>query len=248
VADQSIADVHQVRQLFDAKAATWAQKYAPDGKLADRVRVFYAALGRHVPPGGRVLDLGCATGELARVAAAAGYSVTACDISEQMLRRAVAGDQDNAVAWVPLDPCWQDLPFASAGFDAVVASSVLEYVDEPAAVLRECARVLRPGGVVLCTVPDNAHPVRWLEWLVGLLGQVPQVRSAGRRWPLLGRYLVYLQVSRHRHSARWWHAIAATARLSPVPGAAGQTRRPVRRPPLRLHAFLRPDDLTGAVR
>ena len=63
-----------------------------------------------------------------------------------------------------LRPGLADAAVRSATFDAVVAASVLEYVDSPAAVLGECARVLRPGGVMLCTVPDLAHPVRWLEW------------------------------------------------------------------------------------
>ena len=111
-----------------------------------------------------MLDLGCGTGELARHLAAAGLRVTGCDISAEMLARLPRPIPTGAVEWVPLDPGWQTLPFESASFDAVVAASVLEYVDEPAAVLRECARVLRPGGVVLCTVPDLTHPVRWLEW------------------------------------------------------------------------------------
>ena len=114
---------------------------------------------------------------------AAWLRVTGCDISAEMLARAAAGDPGGAVEWVELDPRWQRLPFESATFDAVVAASVLEYVDEPAAVLRECARVLRPGGIVLCTVPDLTHPVRWLEWLAGLAARLPLARAAGGRWP-----------------------------------------------------------------
>ena len=84
----------------------------------------------------------------------------------------------------------------------MVASSVLEYVSSPAVVLAECARVLRPGGVMLCTVPDLTHPVRWLEGLARLAALVPAVRSAGQRWPRLGRYLTYLTISRQRHYRR----------------------------------------------
>ena len=82
---------------------------------------------------------------------------------------------------MPLQPGWQTLPFASASFDAVVAASVLEYVGSPAAVLGECARVLRPGGVMLCTVPDLTHPVRWLEWAAAAIALLPAVQAAAAR-------------------------------------------------------------------
>ena len=153
----------EVLRLFEAKAATWPAKYAPDGPLAGRLASLSAAVSRYAQAGDRVLDLGCGTGELTRALAADGLRVAGCDISRQMLLRAPR-DRGGCAGWVQLEPGWRRLPFASAAFDVVVAASVLEYVAEPAAVLRECARVLRPGGVVLYTVPDLRHPVRWAEW------------------------------------------------------------------------------------
>jgi SAM-dependent methyltransferase len=135
----------EVLRLFESMAAGWAANYAPDGPLVGRLADLSAAVGWYARTGSRVLDLGCGTGELARALAAAGLRVTGCDISPQMLLRA-ARDRDGCAGWVRLEPDWRRLPFASAAFDVVVAASVLEYVAEPAAVLRECARVLRPGG------------------------------------------------------------------------------------------------------
>ncbi len=232
---QVARDSDQVRLLFDAKAATWPAKYAPDGRLTGRLAQFADALVYHAPAEGRVLDIGCGTGELARAADGAGLRVTACDISQEMLRRA-SGESGSAVDWVLLDPRWRRLPFESATFDAVVASSVLEYVDRPNAVLRECARVLCPGGIALCTVPDLTHPVRWLEWLAGLAARLPLARALGSRWPRLDAYLTYLRISQQRRPAGWWRAVAAQAGLLTVPSPVGAEEHS----PLRLLILKRP--------
>lgn len=52
------------------------------------------------------------------------------------------------------------LPFASGSFDAVICSEVLEHVSDPRVAVREIARVLRPGGVALISVPFlfRIHP------------------------------------------------------------------------------------------
>ena len=195
-----------VQRLFDAKAATWPEKYGPGGPLVGRLASISSAVGRYAPADGRVLDLGCGTGELARALASAGLDVTGCDISAEMLRRA-ASQQGRCAGWLRLAPSWRTLPFASASFDAVVAASVLEYVSDPVDVLAECARVTRPGGVVLYTVPDLRHPVRWAEWF----GQALALMPAAGSWPRWHRYRVYLRVSRQRHRLRWWLAASAMA-------------------------------------
>jgi SAM-dependent methyltransferase len=231
----------QVRALFDGKAADWPSKYAADGRLAGRLTQFAAAVGDLAVADGELLDLGCGSGELAGHLAAAGYVMTGCDISPQMLRRAAAADSRHAVRWIRLEPRWRALPFPVASLDGVVAASVLEYVPDPAAVLGECARVLRPGGVLLCTVPNVAHPVRWLEWPLGLaartwLGRITLVTIARGAPPGPRHYLAYLATSRQRRRVRWWHATARRAGLSPA------EIRQAAREPLRMLAFTRPGD------
>jgi SAM-dependent methyltransferase len=223
----------QVRSLFDSKAAGWPGKYAADGRLAGRLTQLAAAVRVLTAPGGKLLDLGCGSGDLARHLAAAGYRVTGCDISPRMLEHAAAADHELAVNWSSLEPGWRELPFAAASLDTVVASSVLEYVADPVGVLAECARSLRPGGVLLCTVPRLSHPVRWVECPLGLAARTPL--ASGAR--LLGKrgtqYLAYLRTSRQRHPVGWWHAAAARAGLVPQAGP------PAAREPLRLLAFTR---------
>jgi SAM-dependent methyltransferase len=219
-------------RLFEAKATGWAAKYAPDGPLAGRLESLSAAVSRFARPGDTVLDLGCGTGNLARALAEAGLRVAGCDISGQMLAHAArdpgGGDHGRCGGWVRLAPGWRRLPFASAAFDVVVAASVLEYVAEPAAVLRECARVLRPGGVVLYTVPDLRHPVRWAEWcarrLAGVTRGLPG-NGRGSRW---NGYHAYLRASLQRHRARWWLETSRPAGLYPVPCQADAALSPLR--------------------
>jgi SAM-dependent methyltransferase len=240
----------RVRALFDAKAAGWPAKYAEGGRLAGRLLQLAGAVSELAPPGGELLDLGCASGELARHLAGCGYRVTGCDIAPTMLRQAAAADVRHAVRWVRLEPGWQALPFADGSLDAVVSASVLEYVPDPGAVLAECARVLRPGGVLVCTVPDMTHPVRWLEWPLRLAASASLVTAVlsgavrtggtarfartGRTVRRAGQYLAYLRASRQRRRAGWWRAAARRAGLTPVPVA----RTP--RAPLRMLVFAMP--------
>ena len=100
--DQALAHTEEVRLLFDAKAASWAGKYAPQGRLTGRLAQLSRVAGSQVPAGGRVLDLGCGTGELARHLAASGLQVTGCDISANMLSQAATADPASAAGWVPL--------------------------------------------------------------------------------------------------------------------------------------------------
>jgi SAM-dependent methyltransferase len=218
----------EVMCLFDAKAAGWPGKYGPGGPLSGRLALLSAAVGSCARAGDRVLDLGCGTGELACRLAAAGLRVTGCDISRNMLLQAAARDGAGCHAWVRLEPDWQSLPFKPATFDLVVAASVLEYVIEPGAVLRECARVLRPGGVVLYTVPDLRHPVRWAEWCARRLARLAGPWSQPGCWTAWYSYRAYLRASRQRHRLRWWLAVSDSAGLHLLPCPSAGTRSALR--------------------
>jgi SAM-dependent methyltransferase len=226
----------RVQRLFDQKAAAWSEKYAPNGRLVGRLTRFADAAACYVRAGGAILDLGCGTGDLARFLSRAGFNVVGCDVSASMLTKAATTDPVGTAEWVKLNPDWQVLPFPDGAFDAVVTSSVLEYVGSPAAVLAECARVVQPGAVVLATVPDLTHPVRWLEGMLHLVTILPGVQTAARGWPRLDNHLAYLRVSLQRHPARWWSLAAARAGLLTLPAP----RHPSGHAPLRLLTFQRP--------
>jgi SAM-dependent methyltransferase len=94
--------------------------------------------------GAQVLDVGAGTGSASRAVAAAGGEVVALDLEPAMLAYG-RGARPPAVVGEALA-----LPFRPASFDAVVAAFLLNHVDDAGAVLDEVARVLRPGGAVLC--------------------------------------------------------------------------------------------------
>jgi SAM-dependent methyltransferase len=217
----------EVLRLFEGKAVTWPAKYGPDGPLVSRLARLSAAVSRYAQAGDRILDLGCGTGELTLALTTAGLRVAGCDISRQMLLR-TPRIPSGCAGWVRLEPDWRRLPFTSAAFDVVVIASVLEYVAEPAAVLRECARVLRPGGVVLYTVPDLRHPVRWAEWCAQRLAKVNGGLPGDGRRSRWNGYHAYLRASLQRHRVRWWMATSQLVGLRPVPYPAPGIPSPLR--------------------
>ncbi|WP_217135965.1 class I SAM-dependent methyltransferase [Streptomyces sp. AC558_RSS880] len=110
-----------------------------------------------VPGGARdLLDVACGTGIVTRrfAAARAGLRVTGADLSPAMTRMAAARLPG---AVVRADS--RRLPFDDARFDAVVSVWLLHLLSGPEdvrAVVAECARVLRPGGVYVTTVHKGA--------------------------------------------------------------------------------------------
>lgn len=208
-------DAPSTARYFDACAPIWERNYAPEGSMRERVSQFGAAVGAHVAAPASVLDFGCGTGEIARALAAAGYALTGCDLSPAMIEaaRARAGGPSYVLLDTDRLPA---LPFADSQFDAVVSSSVFEYLPDPAGQLRELRRVLRPGGWLLATVPDPRDSLRVEEarerarieaaWWRGLFELLPlRLRSRTR--------IEYLLRSGNRFALEDWRARLQSAGL-----------------------------------
>ncbi len=108
-----------------------------------------------------VLEVGCGAAQGARWLVAAGARVTAFDVSAGQLRESRRLDERSGVA-VPrlVQADAQQLPFRSRAFDLVVSAfGGIPFVADSARTMRECARVLRPGGRLVFSV---THPVRWV--------------------------------------------------------------------------------------
>jgi 2-polyprenyl-6-hydroxyphenyl methylase / 3-demethylubiquinone-9 3-methyltransferase len=95
--------------------------------------------------GHTVLDVGCGGGFLTNDFARRGFSVTGVDISPESLRIAATHDMTHSVSYVEADA--YKLPFPNESFDIVTNLDFLEHVQDPQAVINECARVLKKNGL-----------------------------------------------------------------------------------------------------
>jgi SAM-dependent methyltransferase len=132
---------------YDDVAEWYDATMASDSALAQLPRA--TALALLGPPRGTLLDVGCGGGSHTVALAAAGWDAMGLDPSEAQLR--LARERGCAV----VQGRGEQLPFADDSFDATVSIWTHTDVDEWAAVLREIARVTRPGGAF---VYFGVHP------------------------------------------------------------------------------------------
>jgi SAM-dependent methyltransferase len=121
--------------------------------------------------GRRILDVGCGTGHHLTWLRDRGFDVAGVDGSAEMLAHARSANPGVELHQADVE----HLPFPDGSFDAVLCVEVLRYLSDPGPCLREAARVLRPGGVLLVT----AAPLLSLNgyWLVNrLAAMLPFVR------------------------------------------------------------------------
>jgi SAM-dependent methyltransferase len=111
---------------------------------AHQRRVWVAEQARRLPPGTRLLDVGAGVGQYRELFAHCEYR--AHDFAQEP---ATVGH------YTPLDYVSDilEIPVPDGAFDAVLCTEVLEHVPLPIEAIRELARILRPGGVLLLSAP-----------------------------------------------------------------------------------------------
>ncbi|WP_454326497.1 class I SAM-dependent methyltransferase [Streptomyces glaucescens] len=135
-------DRTHVQEFFTARAAGWDSRFPDDGPA---YAAAVAELGLRA--GDRVLDAGCGTGRaLPPLRAAVGPSgvVLGADVTPAMLQAAVRAGRGRDGLLLVADVA--TLPLRSEALDAVFAAGLIAHLPDPAANLRELARVVRPGG------------------------------------------------------------------------------------------------------
>ena len=115
-----------------------------------------------VSAGECLLDLGCGFGRHSYEALKRDTEVVACDLARpeveqvrDLARLLVAsGEVDDSVMAAPVQGNALGLPFDDHSFDRVIASEVLEHIEDDESAFAELSRVLRPGGRLAVTVPS----------------------------------------------------------------------------------------------
>lgn len=152
-------------EFHEGLAATWSQGYRR-GSFRRRLAVMESVLDRASPAGSDWLDMGCGSGVLTRALLERGARVTGVDGSPAMIEAARANTVDEGrVNWL-VSNVERIAPLPDAAFDGIVCSSVIEYVATPRALLEEAARLLRPGGLFVVSVPNAVSPVRLVQKLL----------------------------------------------------------------------------------
>ncbi|HUZ43932.1 MAG TPA: class I SAM-dependent methyltransferase [Acidimicrobiales bacterium] len=170
-----------------------------------------------------VLDVASGTAGIAlELNASGGGGVIGIDLTEAMLRRGAenvrrAGAQDAVQLLVGRA---EQLPFPDGSFDGLTFSYLLRYVADPAASLKELARVVRPGGRVASLefgVPPSLFWRFWWWLYTRLVLPAAGMVTGGPEWYRVGRFLGP-NISGHyrRYSVDWTVAAWEAAGLVDV--------------------------------
>ncbi|MCX5046492.1 class I SAM-dependent methyltransferase [Aldersonia sp. NBC_00410] len=165
----SITSMRANRRWWDADASDYHRTHAEFlGVDSDRGEFVWCPEALHEGDvhllgdivGKRILEVGCGSAPCARWLRAHGGEPVGIDISMGMLSRGMA-TMDRGGPQVPLIQADAEaLPFADDSFDlACSAFGAVPFVSDSARVMREVARVLRPGGRWVFAVN---HPMRWI--------------------------------------------------------------------------------------
>ena len=139
----------------------------------------------------KILDLACGSGVQMVDLAPVCREIVGADISEELLKLA------ERELSLPKTKNWNlvladaaNLPFPDKSFDVIYALGLLDYVEAPAAILRECRRALALEGCVILTIPKKPSVfalfrVRPGSWLRRKMFHLPPIANACTRRQLL---------------------------------------------------------------
>jgi 2-polyprenyl-6-hydroxyphenyl methylase / 3-demethylubiquinone-9 3-methyltransferase len=164
---------------FEAMAAEW---WNPEGKfkplhMLNPCRLDYittqiaAEYGRDLRQprpfaGLRILDIGCGGGLLSEPMARLGADVVGADAAPRNIPVAALHAEQSGLKIDYRHSTAEDLAAAGEVFDVVLNMEVVEHVADPAAFLAACQRLLKPGGLMVCSTL-NRNPKSYLMAIIG---------------------------------------------------------------------------------
>lgn len=113
-------------------------------------------------PGGRLLDIGCGNGDFLARMRGKGWEVEGLEVDSEAVKSARSRH-----CLTIHHGALETLGLPDGSFDAITANHVIEHVHDPIALLKECLRVLKPGGVLVFATPNinsEGHRVFGRNW------------------------------------------------------------------------------------
>jgi SAM-dependent methyltransferase len=171
------------KRHYDEQVVTVEEEYERWGPYDEhrhemRYDVVAAAVREHLPPRGRILDLGCGGGTVAERLFSVDADYVGLEYGERNARHVMKkfADLEGALSTRFLRADAERLPFANGSFDVVVMSEVIEHLLRPDRATWEISRVLRAGGVLILTTNNASempcrspltHPLAYVEKALG---------------------------------------------------------------------------------
>jgi len=165
--EQKNVDPEEIAK-FSALASRW---WDPDGEFKPLHKINPVRLGfieNHTEGlfGKKVLDVGCGGGLLSEAMAERGAQVTGVDLAEQSLKvarlHALESGRQIDYQCIAIETLAEQQP---SSFDVVTCLEMLEHVPDPEAIVKACAKALKPGGkIFFSTLNRNVK-----SWLLGIV-------------------------------------------------------------------------------
>ena len=145
-----------VEEIYRTSAESVRARHSPES-ARDAYRRYVDFVSRWLPPGSRILDLGCGTGWSSSLLGERGYRVVGADLNAR------AFDAPRGPRLQYLAASMNRLPLRDGSLEGVCLHEALEHGTDPQAALGEMVRVLRPGGVAVVVGPNLLSPLQSLR-------------------------------------------------------------------------------------
>ncbi len=143
-----------------------------DMDLKRRVRIIIKELD--IEPGDKILDLGCGDGFYLNILSKleANIKLYGCDIDTNALKSAKT-NLDGVSVQLSQGDAMAGLDYKDNSFDKIIMTEVLEHIPNDKKALEEIRRILRPGGILVLSVPNLNYPMFWdpINWFLQRLFQ-----------------------------------------------------------------------------